>query len=224
MTEEEWMACADPGKMLKFLQDSGKLSERKGRLFGVACCRRIWPLLIDERSRTAVEVAEQHADGLVAKQELHAAYLATVPENRNKEQEWFAWSATHAVISNPASVSAKEPWYQACLAIEEADSRRKETNVQAALLRDIFGPLPFRPAGLPSSIRLWNDGCAVKLATALYEDRSLPSATFNPARLSILADALEEAGCTDEALLTHLRSPGPHVRGCWALDRLLAKE
>ena len=42
-------------------------------------------------------------------------------------------------------------------------------------------------------------------------------------RLAILADALEEAGGTKEAILDHLRAPGPHVRGCWALDLILGK-
>jgi hypothetical protein len=40
----------------------------------------------------------------------------------------------------------------------------------------------------------------------------------------VLADALEDAGCSDAGLLGHLRSPGPHVRGCWALDLVLGKE
>jgi hypothetical protein len=37
------------------------------------------------------------------------------------------------------------------------------------------------------------------------------------------ADALEDAGCTDSDLLGHLRSPGPHVRGCWTVDLVLGK-
>jgi hypothetical protein len=41
------------------------------------------------------------------------------------------------------------------------------------------------------------------------------------ARLVVLADALEEAGCQDWEFLAHLRGPGPHVRGCWALDLIL---
>jgi hypothetical protein len=47
---------------------------------------------------------------------------------------------------------------------------------------------------------------------------------FDPACLARLADALEDAGCTDPELLGHLRSPGPHVRGCWAVDLVLGKE
>ena len=42
-------------------------------------------------------------------------------------------------------------------------------------------------------------------------------------RLAVLADAVEEAGGTDAALLGHLRGAGPHVRGCWAVDALLGK-
>ncbi len=36
--------------------------------------------------------------------------------------------------------------------------------------------------------------------------------------LPVLADALQEAGCDCDDLLNHLRTPLPHVRGCWALD------
>jgi hypothetical protein len=61
------------------------------------------------------------------------------------------------------------------------------------------------------------------IATAAYEARILPSGELDTARLAVLADALEEAGCTDDTLLNHLHGPGPHVRGCWALDLLLGK-
>jgi hypothetical protein len=52
----------------------------------------------------------------------------------------------------------------------------------------------------------------------------LPSGHLDPARLAVLADALEDADCTDEAILAHLRSPGLHVLGCWALDLIRGKE
>jgi hypothetical protein len=63
----------------------------------------------------------------------------------------------------------------------------------------------------------------LSLALAAYTDRNLPSGELDHARLAVLADALEEAGCSEQSLRDHLRSPGPHVRGCWALDLLLGK-
>src|SRR5438128_2183526 len=73
MTEAEWNGCTDPTTMLAFLRDTGKLTERKARLFAVAVCRRIWPLLTDDEGRRAVEVAELYADGLVNKDALEVA-------------------------------------------------------------------------------------------------------------------------------------------------------
>ena len=68
----------------------------------------------------------------------------------------------------------------------------------------------------------WRDCTVPQLARAAY-DRRLPEGTLDPSRLILLADALEDAGCTDAELLGHLRSPGPHVRGCWAVDLVLGK-
>jgi hypothetical protein len=83
------------------------------------------------------------------------------------------------------------------------------------LLRDIFGPLPFRPVRIDPAWLCWNDGTVRRLTEVAYVERQLPSGYLDTALLAILADALEEAGCTDADLLRHLRSAGPHVRGCW---------
>jgi hypothetical protein len=88
---------------------------------------------------------------------------------------------------------------------------------QAGLLRDVFGPLPFRPLSTDSQWLTWNDSTVIKLAQAIYEERAFD-------RLPILADALEEAGCSNPDILAHCRGPGPHVRGCWVVDLLLGKE
>ena len=72
MTEAEWQACTDPVPMLEFLL-RGKASDRKLRLFGVACCRRMAGLLPDEATRSALDICERFADGLASPAELQQA-------------------------------------------------------------------------------------------------------------------------------------------------------
>jgi hypothetical protein len=88
-----------------------------------------------------------------------------------------------------------------------------ESRVQASLLRDVFGN-PFRPATI---VPVWLTPSVLAVAHSTYETRSFEE-------LPILADALEETGCTDADLLSHLRGPGPHVRGCWVVDLVLGKK
>ena len=103
------------------------------------------------------------------------------------------------------------------MGIDEATERIEQTRI----LRDIVGN-PFRSAVVVDRAWLtWRGSVAAQLALAAYEERRLPEGTLDPARLAVLADALEDAGCTDAALLGHLRGPGPHVRGCWAVDLVL---
>ncbi len=80
-------------------------------------------------------------------------------------------------------------------------------------IRDIFGN-PFRPVAFDPS---WRTSTALAIAQGIYDDRAFD-------RLPILADALQDAGCENADLLNHLRSEGPHVKGCWALDLVLGKE
>jgi hypothetical protein len=87
-------------------------------------------------------------------------------------------------------------------------------------LRDIFGN-PFRPVTIKPA---WLTPIVKGLAQAAYEERVLPSGELDLARLKVLADALEESGCTEQTILDHLRGPGPHVRGCYLVDLLLVKE
>ena len=91
-----------------------------------------------------------------------------------------------------------------------------ESVAQSQLVRDIFGT-PFRPITLAPALRT---STVASLAHAAYDERHPPSGELDQDRLSVLADALEEEGAPDE-LVAHLRGPGPHVRGCWALDLAL---
>jgi hypothetical protein len=92
-----------------------------------------------------------------------------------------------------------------------------------ALLHDIFGPLPFRPVTTQPAWLSWSDEAVVELARAAYDQRLLPSGELDPARLAVLADALEDAGRADAAVLAHCRGPGEHVRGCWVVDLLTGR-
>ncbi len=69
----------------------------------------------------------------------------------------------------------------------------------------------------------WNDRLVPRLAQVVYDERHLPEGTLDPCLIGILHAALLDAGCEDEELIAHLRSPGPHVRGCWAVDVVLQK-
>jgi hypothetical protein len=89
-------------------------------------------------------------------------------------------------------------------------------------LRDIFGN-PFRPVAVDPHWLSWSGGTITKLAQEIYDERCLPQGTLDNNRLAVLADALEEAGCTNADILDHCRHPGGHVRGCWVVDLCLGK-
>jgi hypothetical protein len=79
-------------------------------------------------------------------------------------------------------------------------------------LRCLYGN-PFRLAFVDPAWLSWNGGTVGKLARAIYDDSALE-------RLPILADALEDAGCSDQDILNHCRQPAAHVPGCWVVDLL----
>jgi hypothetical protein len=82
---------------------------------------------------------------------------------------------------------------------------------------------PFGGAAVDPARPAWRGGAIPRLAQAVYAERPLPIGRLDAARLAVLADMLEEAGCTEPELLGHLRSAGPHVRGCAAVDALLGR-
>jgi hypothetical protein len=240
MTEGEWLHATDPQPMLRVvLVEDYRTSGRKLRLFCVACCRRIWGLMMDESCRQVVEVAERYADGMATEEERRAADAAgrpvpDAPRHRSYPAYAALW-ACHDASHPPASHAAIQAASIAVVIVstlggvpddpaQVAQAALGERAAQAGLLRDILGLSMFRP--LPTidpDWLAWRRGLVRELAKAVYEERSLPEGTLDPARLAILADALEEAGCTDGELLGHLRGPGPHVRGCWVVDLLTGR-
>src|SRR5579875_3060530 len=99
MTETEWLTSHDPGLLLAHL--GGEASDRKLRLFAVACCPRIWHLLEDERSRNAIEVVERFADGLCSDDELRS-----VAEQAGEVAEAAHWENRAGPIQTAAEAAA----------------------------------------------------------------------------------------------------------------------
>jgi hypothetical protein len=156
-------------------------------------------------AESAVEVATRVACLVVDEDD-------PVPEVDLNDEAAFINSLMNSLVPPPGQEPPAPPGLQA------------EGEAMAGLLRCVVGN-PFVPTPvIVSSLLTWSDGLVLKLARAAYDDRHLPAGTLDEARLLVLADALEEAGCTDEAVLSHLRSDGPHVRGCWVLDLVLGKE
>jgi hypothetical protein len=143
------------------------------------------------------------------------------PANPASNVTYLAFHAAGTAVDNGREAVMYEAQEQAAAAgadyTDEADEAvcNEEDRRQGILLHDVFGN-PFRPAPLDPSWLAWKGGVIRKLAQAIYDDRAF-------ARLPVLADALEDAGCTDAAILGHCRGPGEHVRGCWVVDLLLGK-
>jgi hypothetical protein len=235
MTEAEWLACTDPVLLLEFLQ--GKASDRKLRLYAVACFRGVWDSITNVSSQEAIQVLERYAEGQATAHELGQANWSAEAaifdfdrrlERYEREQNGIrkGWLPLEDAIESPFvltkegnEISLDRASYIAA-AIERATSESSfiDTQVDRSILdihliHDIFGN-PFRPSSLKPA---WLTPNVVGLANGIYDDRAFD-------RLPILADALEEAGCDDEEILLHCRRPGEHVRGCWVVDLLTGRK
>jgi hypothetical protein len=239
MTEAEWNNCTDPILMLASLR--GELSDRKLRLFTCACLRRVWHSLPNESFREAILETEQIAERtgamppdavswwrrldfdqafstLLGERDVYDSVtsLLLVAAHTHADAQVASWLAAHA--------EADPVWRSHVAKSRRTSARREEASVQACLLRDVAG-VPRRRTSLEPALLRWNEGTVVKLARAAYDEQLLPEGTLHPSRLAVLADALEEAGCTDPDVLSHGRQQGAvHLRGCWLIDLLLNKE
>lgn len=231
MTEKEWLESKNlPLQMLKLLQVSP--SVRKSALFMTAYGRSMWQLLVDNRTKRAIEIVEQHVDGFATLEEVLAsaneaceAVRTTLSEAAQSVSESASEIATAAESGYRVAV-AFDPEFTApfmehtgvfaralMLAsdIEALDLKRSATLTN--LIRDIFGN-PFRPVTLDPR---WLTSTVIDLARIIYDERQWE-------RMPMLADALMDAGCDSEEIIKHCQGPGPHVRGCWVVDLLTGRE
>jgi hypothetical protein len=230
VTEAEWLAATDPWPMLQAM--GTVVSERKLQLYAVARCRRVFTVVCDQDLHDIVRLAERCADGEVPGECLRAWYM---PRNLVdairclKERRRGLTPADRFVLGMCSMAIHAEPHQTlAYIQLLASDIRHGQAAgsladvevCQGVLFRDIFGN-PFRPSPDVEAARNRDSVCW--LVQGAYEARSLPSGTLQPSQVALLADAVEDAGCTDAELLGHLRGPGPHVRGCWAVDLMLGK-
>jgi hypothetical protein len=210
MTEAEWQACDNPEQLRAFLGD--RLSARRWRLFACAVCRDpdLWAQMPAEE-RAAVEAAERRAERATSVQELKAARSLTKQQLRRFS--WCAyWAAAPGARRKDMAAAVRYVLLHALLWERQVPGLRPRL---CGLLREVAGS-PIQPVQAVSAWLEAHAAAAPAIARAIYEERAFD-------RLPLLADALEDAGCTDAALLGHLRGPGPHVRGCWALDLVLGR-
>lgn len=197
---------------LKPMLDDCEGQDRKLRLFACACARRVWDQMPDKLFRDAVELAEQVADDPLNLDEQRKA-LKEKCESTQVTPLWgpAAATATHCLGAHAPSAA----WTSASTSVVRpynSPEQQADRAKQADLLREIFGN-PLRPVRVEPAWLTGNNRTVPQIAAHIYETNAFHD-------LPILADAVEEAGCAHAELLAHLRRPGGHIRGCWALDLL----
>lgn len=238
MTETDWIASNSPRPMLQYIRS--RASGRKLQLVAVACCRRLAGHFDDPGMLPLVEAVERQAEGELSLSEWQDAVrvgerygMETARDGRITPDDTVRLSLRALVSSPPLdALEAVLVWAEASEA-RGAEPGQHRAIAQAArrahanLVREILGN-PFQERTIvPEWMFTGGRGLIPRWATRVSETAKLLADGIQAdqafERLPILADALEESGCTDTDMLAHLREPGRHVRGCWALDLVLGK-
>lgn len=202
----QYKACDHLERMLEFLQRTE--TARKLRLFACACCRSIWSLFEDERSRAAVEVAERFADGEASKTDLCLARALAFAVHEESRSTRSLFGPIAAVDAAGAELEWGDPptdqstaFRAATMAARRSANCPSDKREQIRLLQHIVGN-SWRPHSRPP---FWPT-TVTSLGLSLYHGEDCYFA---------LHDALLEVGHGE--LAEHFREP-IHPKGCWALD------
>ena len=222
---KEWLGAQTPHRMFDLLDNLGrKLSPRKLRLFGIACCRRIVDLMMDDDCRRAVHLAERLVAGEASPEEtgslrdrMKKKYLVVRGEDRARVSLWCVGAAKN-LLQDDEGYLRTEPIYAGDAdllrvwnsAFSATSGDGAEHRAQADLLREVVGN-PFHPARFEPGRQ---SAAVVVLARTMYDTQDFD-------QMPALADALADAGCDDQRILKHCRRKGGHVRGCWIVDAAL---
>jgi hypothetical protein len=241
VSSEPWELVETPSRYDDYNWYSDDVPARKFYLFLAEIGRRLRHLMTDPGPIKMIDLCEQCAEGQITEDEL--SDLSDEHRPASPGPSYAADVADHLYywVADRYKVSTRSFYYAAdvfaFLAAVEARllspqvhdseeveavrghpifaSARDRTELEwGAVVRDIYGPNPFRTAAFEPR---WRTPEVIGMARLIYEERDFTA-------LPVLADALEDAGCDDADVLAHCRGPGPHVRGCWAIDLVLAKE
>ena len=230
--QERWRRSKNPYTLAQLVKQRGVEDPRKFRLIAAACIRRVWSKLNAEQRR-ALEIVEQYADSKAKYTEMRlAVQKMRIPGYRSQPllveaARRDAWSGLAEVVAGLLGVwwtrspGDLEEDYTLALVTKwiKGDKWKQQCAMFCHIVRDSFADV-FQPVSfLPS----WRTATVLALAQAGYEQRGPATGILETSRLAVLADALEEAGCDNQVILGHLHQPGPHVPGCWLIDRVLAK-
>lgn len=227
MTEAEWLTTSDIWDM--WIQVREWASDRKLRHLMVEPILRVVHRLAGKSWERHFNLLQQYAAGELSRTELGRKWRSQWRKCEAFKVFGFPWvidehqtlidDTEQAVVWYlrvflPPELSClfTMPTWQAARDSAEGSACRRAMTMLADDIRCIFGN-PFRPVVFAPE---WRSETVVALAAGIYEERAFD-------RLPILADALEEAGCDHPDVLTHLRGPGPHARGCWVVDGVLGK-
>jgi hypothetical protein len=236
MTETEWLVCTDPQKMLAFLR--AKTSDRKLRLFALACIRPFRSLLMPE-AIDALAIAEKFADGsatsddrkLARRQVFHVGRRADIS---NTDIRGLAMVCVRALLARRSYIAAIRVadctrqmsilstggfqgdalektqcgWKTADWTSPVREQVLLQVNILHDLFDDLFRKVPFDPK--------WRTREVLDRARSVYEEHAFD-------RIPALADSLTAAGCDNGEFLAHCHNGKPHYRGCWAVDLILGR-
>jgi hypothetical protein len=233
--EFDWFSCTELGFFCEFFQSisenqnaeqplifwTDRPSDRKMRLWAVACCRKIWDQFTDPRLRKVIETAEFFADhrDIPRLRKIAQSTDESMKEAGTVDQYNLAYIAQLLCEPDLWNSPQYSPGYPHWLSLGEdlanlnEDVRLETRQFHAILFHDLLGN-PFRPIEFDSS---WLTTNVRDLAKTIYNEKAFE-------RMAILADALMDAGCNNDDVLNHCHGPGPHVRGCWVVDLILGKE
>jgi len=226
--ERDWLEAKSPIHLIARVGRLGiarsKAGQRGLRLLACALCRYGWDLL-DAAARASVEMAERYADDRATEKELARAHQAArvritrklgarLPNPHGSSYSTGGSDAlrlARAVYWTTSRRNVREIADNVCADVSAVC--RLASAVCVSLIRCLLGN-PYRRIAIPRAVLTWNGGTVIKLARAINEERRFQD-------MGILADALEDAGYDDVAVLAHCRGRGPHAHGCHVLDAVI---